>query len=137
MVFFYGGSCMANAKLVFGLSVDLQQFNKGMLNAQKKIRDLAKSFQITAPSNAYSGLWGFSRVGAQGLHAVCRYHENWISARQTCEQLKDEKALYVAHAGAYAQLDEEQEHCKLAERCERIVQDELNRWIERRHMPAS
>jgi len=63
MVFFYGGSCMANAKLVFGLSVDLQQFNKGMLNAQKKIRDLAKSFQITAPSNAYSGLWGFSRVG--------------------------------------------------------------------------
>lgn len=76
-------------------------------------------------------------VVAQGLHAACKYHENWVSARQTCEELKDEKALFAARAGTYAQLEEELRQCKLAERCERIVQDELNRWIERRHMPAS
>lgn len=61
---FCGVMTMADAKLTFGLSFDLQQFNKGMFFVQKKLRDLGKSLQIKAPTLMYNGMYGFSKIGA-------------------------------------------------------------------------
>ena len=76
-------------------------------------------------------------VVAQGLHAACKYHENWVSARQTCEDLKAEKALFFASAGRYAPKEGGQSELILADNCERIIKLEHERWINRRHTPAS
>ncbi len=76
-------------------------------------------------------------VVAQGLHAACKYHENWVSARQTCEELKAEKALFFASAGRYTPKEDGQSELILADNCERIIQLEHERWINRRHTPAS
>jgi len=61
---FCGVMTVADAKLTFGLSFDLQQFNKGMFFVQKKLRDLGKSLQIKAPTLMYNGMYGFSKIGA-------------------------------------------------------------------------
>ncbi|MBQ8090577.1 MAG: DUF4231 domain-containing protein [Pyramidobacter sp.] len=88
------------------------------------------------PLRLFVSACGALLVVAQGLHAACKYHENWVSARTACEELKAEKALWAAGVGQYDGEDE-RDIAMLGERCEKIIQTEHERWISRRHTPPS
>src|SRR5215469_4493893 len=42
----------------------------------------------------------------EGLLHLNQYQQNWSSYRSTCETLKHEKFVYLAHAGPYAHADD-------------------------------
>ena len=65
-------------------------------------------------------------VVLEGLQHVNQYQSNWITYRSTCEALKHEKFLYLAHAGAYANAANPD--ALLAERIENRVSQEHASW---------
>jgi len=67
---------------------------------------------------------------AEGLQQLNQHHTNWILYRATCESLKHEKYLYLAHAGPYATAANRT--TLLAERIEGLVSQEHARWTSGR-----
>jgi hypothetical protein len=61
----------------------------------------------------------------EGLQQLGQYHEQWISYRATCEQLKREKFLFLAEAKPYAGKNRER---VLAVSVERLVSQEHVKW---------
>ena len=76
-----------------------------------------------------AGLGVFIAV-AEGLQQLYQFQANWIAYRSTCEALKHEKYLYLAHADAYAIADNP--HTLLAERIESMVSQEHAKWASSR-----
>jgi hypothetical protein len=74
-----------------------------------------------------TGLLGVLVVVLEGLQHLNQYQQNWISYRSTCEALKHEKFLHLAHAGPYA--DAKDAHAFLAERIESLVSQEHAKWV--------
>ena len=65
-------------------------------------------------------------VIVEGIQQLNGFHENWLRYRATAENLKHEKYLYAARAGAYRAPDEATR--LLAERVEELLSTEHGRW---------
>ncbi len=65
-------------------------------------------------------------VVLEGLQHLFQWNEHWIAYRSTCEALKHERYLYLAHAGPYAAASDPR--TLLAERVEGLVSQEHAKW---------
>ena len=70
---------------------------------------------------------------SQGLHAFCKYHENWQSYRLTAERLKHVKYLYLTQTEPYKNPNVG----VLVENVEAIIKEEHEHWIARRRSPSN
>jgi hypothetical protein len=86
-----------------------------------------------APGWITAALGGIVLV-LEGVQQLGQYQANWIAYRSTCEALKHEKHLYLAHAGPYA--DPAAAVRTLAERLEGLVSQEHAKWISAREEPG-
>lgn len=76
-------------------------------------------------------LTGISGAILSGIHfsqSLEKYHENWISYRQTCELLKHEKYLFLTRSGGYS--NNQNAFNNLVERCESIISSENIDWAQ-------
>ena len=62
----------------------------------------------------------------EGLLHLNQYQQNWITYRSTCEALKHEKYMFLAHAAPYANVADPR--ALLAERVESLVSQENAKW---------
>ena len=81
---------------------------------------------VGAPAVVGGGL-GVLVVIFEGLQQMFQFHQNWVTYRATCEQLKHEKYLFLATAGPYA--DAPYPRRMLAERVEALVSTETAKWV--------
>jgi hypothetical protein len=65
-------------------------------------------------------------VVLEGLQQLFQLHANWTQYRSTCEALRHEKYLWMAHAGPYART--QRPDAMLAERVEGLVSQEHAAW---------
>jgi hypothetical protein len=65
-------------------------------------------------------------VIVEGIQQLNNFHDNWLRYRATAEDLKHEKYLYAAGAGAYRAADDAKR--LLAERVEELLSTERGRW---------
>jgi hypothetical protein len=63
----------------------------------------------------------------EGVLQLNQYQQNWIAYRSTCESLKHEKYMFLAHASPYA--DSPDPRALLAERVESLVSQEHAKWV--------
>jgi hypothetical protein len=107
-----------------------QRVYKGM-----KICQIVTAAAIPFAASISAPLWVAGGGGAlivvlEGVQQLMQYQQNWITYRATCERLKHEKFLYLAHAGPYAAaLDPD---VLLAERVESLVSQEHAAWAANR-----
>jgi hypothetical protein len=79
------------------------------------------------PEKAWiGGAMGASIVVLEGLQQLFQHHSNWTQYRSTCEALRHEKYLWMAHAGPYARS--QRPDALLAERVEGLVSQEQAAW---------
>jgi Protein of unknown function (DUF4231) len=79
------------------------------------------------PEKAWiGGAMGALIVVLEGLQQLFQHHSNWTQYRSTCEALRHEKYLWMAHAGPYARSSKPD--ALLAERVEGLVSQERARW---------
>lgn len=62
----------------------------------------------------------------EGVQHLYQHQEHWITYRSTCEALRHERFLYLAHAGPYTSAQDRR--ALLAERIEGLVSQEHARW---------
>jgi hypothetical protein len=84
---------------------------------------------VSAPAWLVGGA-GALIVVLEGLQQLEQYQQNWTSYRSTCEQLRHEQFLYLAHAGPYADVPDPE--AVLAERVESLVSQEHAAWVANR-----
>jgi hypothetical protein len=79
------------------------------------------------PEKAWiGGVMGAGIVVLEGLQQLFQHHSNWTTYRSTCEALRHEKYLWMAHAGPYAHV--KRPDALLAERVEGLVSQEQAAW---------
>jgi hypothetical protein len=79
------------------------------------------------PTEAWiGGAMGATIVILEGLQQLLQLHSNWTQYRSTCEGLRHEKYLWMAHAGPYARS--QHPDALLAERVEGLVSQEQTAW---------
>lgn len=76
---------------------------------------------------AWLGGAGALIVVLEGLQQLQQYQQNWAAYRATCERLKHEQFLFLAHAGSYAAAPDPE--ALLAERVEGLVSQENAAWV--------
>jgi len=69
-------------------------------------------------------------VVLEGLQQLEQYQQNWTTYRATCERLRHEQFLFLAHAGPYANAPKPE--ALLAERVEGLVSQEHAAWASHR-----
>jgi Protein of unknown function (DUF4231) len=69
-------------------------------------------------------------VVLEGILQLQQYQQNWTTYRSTCERLRHEKFLFLAHAGSYATVSNPEP--LLAERVEGLVSQEHAAWVSHR-----
>ena len=69
-------------------------------------------------------------VVLEGIQQLNQYQQNWSAYRSTCEALKHEKYLFLAHAGPYA--GSEDGRALLADRIEGLISQEHAKWVSAR-----
>jgi len=79
-----------------------------------------------------AGGLGVVVVIVEGLQHVNQHHENWIRYRATCENLRREKYLYLAGAGGYERMTDEQALRQLAAQVESVLSRESGDWLQLR-----
>jgi len=117
--------------------------DKSMKN--RRIFKVMKSLQITMailiPAIVHIDLpitkWVISILGAliaifESVQYMNQYEATWISHRVIAERLEREKFLFLANAGPYQTLEENERLTKLAERVEELVSIEQPNWINER-----
>ena len=90
----------------------------------------AAAVPVAAAGDADSlvvGALGGVVVVLEGLQQVFQLQQNWTSYRATCEALKHEKYLHLAHAGPYSEVGRPDR--LLAERVEGLVSQEHATWV--------
>lgn len=63
----------------------------------------------------------------EGILQLNQYQQNWTAYRSTCESLKHEKYIFMAHASPYATSADPR--ALLAERVESLVSQEHAKWV--------
>jgi hypothetical protein len=79
------------------------------------------------PEKAWiGGALGALIVVLEGLQQLFQHHSNWTTYRSTCEALRHEKYLWMAHAGPYGRVSKPD--VLLVERVEGLVSQEQDAW---------
>jgi hypothetical protein len=94
---------------------------------------IAAAIPLTAGlkvSAIVTGILGVLVVVLEGLQGLNQFHDNWISYRSTCEELKHEKYLWLAKAGLY--VNAANPDTLLAERVESLISREHAKWVSTR-----
>jgi hypothetical protein len=104
-----------------------------------KVCQIVTAAGIPVAAGASAPAWLVGGAGAlivvlEGLQQLQQYQQNWTTYRSTCERLKHEKFLFVAHAGPYATAPNT--HALLAERVEGLVSQEHAAWVSHREEEA-
>ncbi len=97
-----------------------------------KICQIVTAAAIPVAAAVSAPVWLIGAGGAlivvlEGLQQLEQYQQNWTTYRATCEQLKHEQFLFMAHAGPYA--DAPDPDALLAERVESLVSQEHAAWV--------
>jgi len=92
----------------------------------------AAMIPLLAPIEVREVRWVTAGLGVaitilEGLLQLNQYQQNWISYRSTCESLKHEKYIFLAHASPYA--NSQDPRALLAERVESLVSQEHAKWV--------
>ncbi|MGN6556675.1 MAG: DUF4231 domain-containing protein [Solirubrobacterales bacterium] len=100
-----------------------------------KICQLVTAAAIPFAASVSAPVWVAGGGGAlivvlEGLQQLQQYQQNWTTYRATCERLKHERFLFLAHAGLYATAKEPE--ALLAERVESLVSQEHAAWAAHR-----
>lgn len=93
----------------------------------------AAAIPVAAGASAPAALVGGAGaliVVLEGLQQLQQYQQNWTTYRATCERLKHEQYLFLAHAGPYAAAADPE--ALLAERVESLVSQEHAAWASHR-----
>jgi uncharacterized protein DUF4231 len=77
-----------------------------------------------------TGVGGAFIVVLEGLQQLQQYQQNWTTYRATCERLKHERFLFMAHAGPYGAVSNPE--AMLAERVESLVSQEHAAWVSQK-----
>lgn len=77
------------------------------------------------------GALGVVVVIVEGLQQMNQHHRYWVQYRQTCEQLRREKFLYMGRTGTY-NLPEAKAFRLLVENVEALVSDDNASWMQGR-----
>jgi hypothetical protein len=85
-------------------------------------------------SAAVAGAMGAVIVVLEGLQQLFQFQQNWTRYRSTCEALKHEKFLFLAHVDPYAGANSEQ---LLAARTETLLSQETSAWRAQRDRDVS
>jgi Protein of unknown function (DUF4231) len=107
-----------------------QRWFKGL-----KICQIVTAAAIPVAAGVSAPVWLVGGGGAlivvfEGLQQLQQYQQNWTTYRATCERLKHEQFLYLAHAGPYGVAPNPQ--ALLAERVESLVSQEHAAWVSQR-----
>ncbi len=81
--------------------------------------------RLANPALVAGGL-GALIVVLESLQGLFQFQNNWMNYRTTCEELKREKHLWMAKAGAYSRAENPDR--LLAERIESVIFAEHKRW---------
>lgn len=57
-------------------------------------------------------------------------YELWVQYRQTCENLKWEKFMYISRISTYADTDQPDKTSLFAEKCGQILSNTKKQWLE-------
>ena len=79
---------------------------------------------FTVPDSDQPGI--VLHAAAAESQQLFQHHSNWTQYRSTCEALRHEKYLWMAHAGPYARS--QRPDALLAERVEGLVSQEQSAW---------
>jgi hypothetical protein len=106
-----------------------------------KIGELVTAAAIPFVASVSAPVWVVGGGGAlivvlEGLQQLQQYQQNWITYRATCERLKHEQFLFLAHAGPYSAVPEAEVEALLAERVESLVSQEHAAWSSHREEAA-
>ena len=121
------------------LEGQIAYYDTASLRAQRWFRHLkvlevtlaaAIPFLVGIGQQLPTALAGILIVVIEGLQALGQYHQNWLTYRSTCEDLRHEKYLFLAGAGPYASPDTPLK--LLAERVESLVSQEHAKWVSAR-----
>jgi hypothetical protein len=63
---------------------------------------------------------------ASGIQGFCKFQENWMAYRTTCEMLKHEKFFYGTDSGPYKNAKDKL--CLLVNRVEELISQENTNW---------
>jgi Protein of unknown function (DUF4231) len=107
-----------------------QRWFKGL-----KICQIVTAAAIPVAAGVSAPVWLVGGGGAlivvlEGLQQLQQYQQNWTTFRATCERLKHEQFLYLAHAGPYGVAPNPE--ALLAERVESLVSQEHAAWVSQR-----
>jgi hypothetical protein len=107
-----------------------QRWFKGL-----KICQIVTAAGIPVAAGLSAPVWLVGGSGAlivvlEGLQQLQQYQQNWTTYRATCERLKHEQFLFMAHAGPYG--DAPDPEAFLAERVESLVSQEHAAWVSQR-----
>jgi uncharacterized protein DUF4231 len=113
-----------------GKSQTNQRWFKGL-----KICQIVTAAAIPVAAGVSAPIWLVGGSGAlivvlEGLQQLQQYQQNWTTFRATCERLKHEQFLYLAHAGPYGVAPNPE--ALLAERVESLVSQEHAAWVSQR-----
>jgi hypothetical protein len=103
-----------------------QRWFKGL-----KVCQIVTAALIPVAASTSAPAWLIGGGGAfivvlEGLQQLQQYQQNWTSYRATCERLKHERFLFMAHAGPYGNAADPE--VLLAERVEGLVSQEHAAW---------
>jgi hypothetical protein len=107
-----------------------QRWFKGL-----KICQIVTAAAIPVAAGVSAPVWLVGGSGAlivvlEGLQQLQQYQQNWTTYRATCERLKHEQFLFLAHAGPYGEAPNPEAF--LAERVESLVSQEHAAWVSQR-----
>ena len=80
-----------------------------------------------------AALLGASVAIVSGVMAVCKFQENWLAYRTTCEMLRHEKYFYETGCGHYKGVTDKL--CLLVSNVEDLISQENTNW--RKHMEST
>lgn len=100
-----------------------------------KVCQIVTAAAIPVAAGVSAPVWLVGGGGAfivvlEGLQQLQQYQQNWTTYRATCERLKHEKFLFMAHAGPYGTAPDPD--ALLAERVESLVSQEHAAWASQR-----
>jgi hypothetical protein len=102
-----------------------------------KICQIVTAAAIPVAAGVSAPVWLVGGAGAlivvlEGLQQLQQYQQNWTTYRATCERLKHEQFLFMAHAGPYAAAPDPD--AVLAERVESLVSQEHAAWVSQQEV---
>ncbi|MEM6900752.1 MAG: DUF4231 domain-containing protein [Pseudomonadota bacterium] len=84
---------------------------------------------IDRENNSIPGILGAVVLILEGLQELGMFRQNWQKYRSSCEALRHEKYLYLAVAGPFAGLADDERMRLLAERVEQLIALEHSNWV--------